>query len=96
MEVRVRTSLYCASLLDSGPEYLSRSCQFKHHPDNSIRPVTTALFLYPPLKQKPLVKDPFYIDYTVNNCDDNNCDGNDDRDNNGDVNDNIEISLQKI
>ena len=36
------------------------SCRFIHHRDNSVRSVTTAFFVFPPSKQKPLVKDPFY------------------------------------
>ena len=37
------------------------SCGFIHHRDNSVRPVTTAFFVFPPSKQKPLVKGPFHM-----------------------------------
>ena len=37
------------------------SCGFIHRWDNSVRPVTTAFFMFPPWKQKPLVKDPFHM-----------------------------------
>ena len=37
------------------------SCGFIHHRDNSVRPDTTAFFMLPPSKQKPLVKGPFHI-----------------------------------
>ena len=36
------------------------SCGFMHHRDNSFRPATTAFFVFPPSKQKPLVKDPVF------------------------------------
>ena len=38
-----------------------KSCKFMHHLDNSVRPVTTALFVYPLSKQKHMVKDPFHM-----------------------------------
>ena len=37
------------------------SCGFIHHRDNSVRPATTAFFVFPPSKQKPLVKSPFHM-----------------------------------
>ena len=37
------------------------SCGFIHHQDNSDRPVTTAFFMFPPSKQKFLVKGPFHM-----------------------------------
>ena len=37
-----------------------RSCGFIHHRDNSVRPVTTTFFVFPPSKQKPLVRGPFH------------------------------------
>ena len=38
-----------------------KSCKFMHHLDNSIRPVTTAFFVYRLSKQKHTVKDPFHM-----------------------------------
>ena len=37
------------------------SCGFIYHRDNSVRPVTTAFFVFPPSKQKPLVKGLFHM-----------------------------------
>ena len=37
------------------------SCGFIHHRDNSVRPVTTAFFVFPPSNQKPLVKGLFHM-----------------------------------
>ena len=37
------------------------SCRFIHHQDNTVRPVTTAFFVFPLFKQWPLVKDPFHM-----------------------------------
>ena len=34
---------------------------FIHHRVNSVRPVTTTFFVFPPSKQKPLVKGPFHM-----------------------------------
>ena len=48
-----------SSLADSGPEYLSKVLPILNHLDNSVRPVTTAFFVYTLSKQTPLVKEPF-------------------------------------
>ena len=53
------SSLCNSSLSDSFLNTCPGSCGFIHHRDNSVRPVTTAVFVFPPSKQKPLVKDPF-------------------------------------
>ena len=37
------------------------SCGFIHHQDNSICPVTTTFFVFPPSEQKLLVKGPFHM-----------------------------------
>ena len=44
-------------VLDTCP----KSCKLIHNQDNSVRPVTTAFFVYSLSKQKPLVKDSFYM-----------------------------------
>ena len=37
------------------------SCGFIHHRNNSVRPATTAFFVFPPSEQKLLVKGPFHM-----------------------------------
>ena len=54
---RGRSHRYLWRLLTLRQEYFRSGCIRR---DNSVCPVTTAFFVFPPSKQKPLVKGPFH------------------------------------